>query len=345
MNDDRKFLATKNQLIQLLTVGMPSAIIMAYFQISLSTCIKYLKKLKASGEWNKESVVFLKSIKDVLKIFMLTRQRRIAIEGIDLKKLQTVIEQTLQFQRIMEILKISINSIYKFSLLEFSPGVPNGYRDFIRTILGERDRSYNLMNNEDRSILLNYLSSEKDFEIGDTIDTWFYPLMDNIISEYVHNLRDSIKPTFEINVIDRVEYILSTLYEREAIILKKYFGLSFEESSIEGISNEIDLTFERVRQIKERALRRCRADERIRFLFNPVPSPQGSSSTLTVTRIESLDFSVRALNVLRDADIKTLEELLQFKKMDLLRFRNMGRRTMTEIEEMLESRNLKFREY
>jgi len=340
MNDNRKFLGMKTQLIDLLTIGMPLVIISTYLQITSTTCLRYIKTLRGSGEWNKENVTFLKSVKDVLKIFTLIERRQMTIEGMELKRLQAVIEQSLQFQRITEILKISINSIYKLTLSEFSPAMPNGYQDFIRALYNERDKKYILRNGEEKSILFHYLASEKDFEIGVTIDTWFYPLIDNIISEHARDLRNSINPTFKVNVIERVEYLLSTLFEREAMILKKYFGLGFEKNSLEEIAHETGLVSERVRQIKERALRRCRASERMKMLFNPIPPPL----PLTKTPIKLFDFSVRALNVLRDADIETLEQLLEYKKMDLIKFRNMGKRTMTEIEEMLESLNLKFRE-
>ncbi len=313
---------------------------MAYLQISSSSCINYIKKLRDSGEWNKEGAPFLKGIKDVLRQLTLIKQRKIRVEGIELQKLQDVIEDVLSFNRIIEILTISMNSIYKLTFSEFCPDVPKGYQDFIRTVFRENSRQHSLSDYEVRSRLLKYFSSEKDFKIGDTINTWFYPMIYDVISEQSSNLRDLIKPTFEVNIVERVEYMLSTLYEKDAIVLEKYFGLGVERISLEEIANGENLTKKRADQILERALRRCRANGRIKMLFNPVPPPPPPSTT---TPIESVDFSIRALNVLKAANVKSLEELANLTRHDLLQFRNMGKKSMTEIEEMLESRNLKFR--
>lgn len=339
MNDNRKFLGIKTQLIDLLTIGMPLAIIAAYLQITTATCLRYIKTIRESGEWNKEGAPFLKGIKDALRQFTFIKQRKIRVEGIELQKLQDVIEDVLSFNRIIEILTISMNSIHKLTFSEFYPDVPKGYQDFIRTIFRESERGHGLSNTETRLVFFNYLASEKNFKIGNTMNTWFYPMIDDIVSEKARDLRDSVKPTFGVNIVERVEYMLSTLYEKDALVLEKYFGLGVEKVSLEEIADSENLTKTRVNQILERALRRCRANERIKMLFNPVPPPPPPS---TKTTIESLDFSIRAINVLRDADIKTLEELTQFTKSDLLKFRNMGKKSMTEIEEILESRNLKF---
>ena len=58
------------------------------------------------------------------------------------------------------------------------------------------------------------------------------------------------------------ERALSTLPEREADILRKFFGIGGKEMNLEEIGNEFGLTRERVRQIKEKALRHLRNDER-----------------------------------------------------------------------------------
>lgn len=54
------------------------------------------------------------------------------------------------------------------------------------------------------------------------------------------------------------------------------------------------------------------------------------------------DMSVRALNCLRCADITTLRELVAYKRTDLLKFRNFGRKSMTEIDELLDKYGLQF---
>lgn len=59
---------------------------------------------------------------------------------------------------------------------------------------------------------------------------------------------------------------LSTLSEREQTVLKMLFGIGCNEMTAEEVANSLNLTRERVRQIKERALRRLREDENINIL-------------------------------------------------------------------------------
>jgi len=63
---------------------------------------------------------------------------------------------------------------------------------------------------------------------------------------------------------------------------------------------------------------------------------------LLKTRLIDMDLSVRALNCLKAADVETLGELVQFNKSDLLKFRNFGKKSLTELDELVESKNLTF---
>jgi len=63
---------------------------------------------------------------------------------------------------------------------------------------------------------------------------------------------------------------------------------------------------------------------------------------LLKTRLIDMDLSVRALNCLKAADVDTLGELVQFNKSDLLKFRNFGKKSLTELDELVESKNLTF---
>ena len=60
------------------------------------------------------------------------------------------------------------------------------------------------------------------------------------------------------------------------------------------------------------------------------------------TPILDMKLSVRATNCLRSAEVFTLGDLVQYKQHDLLRFRNFGKKSMIEIEDMLESIGLSF---
>ncbi|MBO5054173.1 MAG: DNA-directed RNA polymerase subunit alpha [Muribaculaceae bacterium] len=63
---------------------------------------------------------------------------------------------------------------------------------------------------------------------------------------------------------------------------------------------------------------------------------------LLKSKLVDMDLSVRALNCLKSAEVETLGELVQFNKNDLLKFRNFGKKSLTELDEFLSSLNLSF---
>ncbi|HRF85865.1 MAG TPA: DNA-directed RNA polymerase subunit alpha [Alloprevotella sp.] len=63
---------------------------------------------------------------------------------------------------------------------------------------------------------------------------------------------------------------------------------------------------------------------------------------LLKTKLIDMNLSVRALNCLKAADVDTLGDLVQFNKNDLLKFRNFGKKSLTELDDLLESLNLSF---
>ncbi|MCP4552232.1 MAG: DNA-directed RNA polymerase subunit alpha [Bacteroidetes bacterium] len=63
---------------------------------------------------------------------------------------------------------------------------------------------------------------------------------------------------------------------------------------------------------------------------------------LLKTKLVDLDLSVRALNCLKAADVDTLGDLVAFNKNDLLKFRNFGKKSLTELEELVKVKNLEF---
>ena len=63
---------------------------------------------------------------------------------------------------------------------------------------------------------------------------------------------------------------------------------------------------------------------------------------LLKSKLVDMDLSVRALNCLKCAEVETLAELVVFNKNDLLKFRNFGKKSLTELEELLTSLGLSF---
>ncbi len=63
---------------------------------------------------------------------------------------------------------------------------------------------------------------------------------------------------------------------------------------------------------------------------------------LLKTKLTDMKLSVRALNCLKAAEVATLGDLVQFNKSDLLKFRNFGKKSLTELDDLLASLNLSF---
>lgn len=105
-------------------------------------------------------------------------------------------------------------------------------------------KSVNTMSSMDEPL------GEEDFTLGDTISDDTFKTDDSGISEK----------------IDAVNKILDTLTEREKMIIQLTFGVGTEERSIEEISSTVGLGKERIRQIREAALRKLRGGPRAKFL-------------------------------------------------------------------------------
>ncbi|HOP41933.1 MAG: DNA-directed RNA polymerase subunit alpha [Flavobacteriales bacterium] len=63
---------------------------------------------------------------------------------------------------------------------------------------------------------------------------------------------------------------------------------------------------------------------------------------LLKSKLVDMDLSVRALNCLKAADIETLGDLVAYNKNDLLKFRNFGKKSLTELEDLVENKGLSF---
>lgn len=63
---------------------------------------------------------------------------------------------------------------------------------------------------------------------------------------------------------------------------------------------------------------------------------------LLKTKLVDMDLSVRALNCLKAADVETLGELVSYNKNDLLKFRNFGKKSLAELEQLVSSKSLEF---
>ncbi|MBQ0015647.1 MAG: DNA-directed RNA polymerase subunit alpha [Bacteroidales bacterium] len=90
------------------------------------------------------------------------------------------------------------------------------------------------------------------------------------------------------------------------------------------------------------------SDERITLEVESKPVQEEFDETtnhirqLLKTKLTDMDLSVRALNCLKAAEVETLGELVAYNKADLLKFRNFGKKSLTELENLVASKNLEF---
>ncbi|MGX1023862.1 DNA-directed RNA polymerase subunit alpha [Psychroflexus sp. MBR-150] len=63
---------------------------------------------------------------------------------------------------------------------------------------------------------------------------------------------------------------------------------------------------------------------------------------LLKSRLSDLDLSVRALNCLKAAEVETLGDLVSYNKNDLMKFRNFGKKSLSELEELVSNKGLDF---
>lgn len=90
------------------------------------------------------------------------------------------------------------------------------------------------------------------------------------------------------------------------------------------------------------------SDERITLEAEEVASGEAYDEEalhmrqLLKTKLVDMDLSVRALNCLKAAEVETLGELVSFAKSDLMKFRNFGKKSLTELEELVDAKGLNF---
>ena len=61
---------------------------------------------------------------------------------------------------------------------------------------------------------------------------------------------------------------------------------------------------------------------------------------LLQSKLTEMDLSVRALNCLKAAEVETLGDLVTFNKSDLMKFRNFGKKSLTELDELVALKGL-----
>ena len=167
-----------------------------------------------------------------------------------------------------------------------------------------------------------YVSADENRNANDTIDTIaidsIYTPIINVkytVDNYrVEQKTDYEKLTLEITTDGSIPP-KDALKEAAKILIQHFMLFSDEKIALDATENEGNEEF----------------DEEVLHMRQ-----------LLKTKLVDMDLSVRALNCLKSAEVETLSELVVFNKTDLLKFRNFGKKSLLELEDLLANLGLSF---
>ena len=167
-----------------------------------------------------------------------------------------------------------------------------------------------------------YVSADENRNANDTIDTIaidsIYTPIINVkytVDNYrVEQKTDYEKLTLEITTDGSIQP-KDALKEAAKILIQHFMLFSDEKIALDATENEGNEEF----------------DEEFLHMRQ-----------LLKTKLVDMDLSVRALNCLKSAEVETLSELVVFNKTDLLKFRNFGKKSLLELEDLLANLGLSF---
>jgi len=213
-----------------------------------------------------------------------------------------------------------------------------GRTEFLAGTIGEVSQSFQVMNPE-LVICTMDSTSKLDIEITISKGRGYVPAEENkskespfgvIAIDSIHTPIKNVKYSIEnYRVEQRTDYeklILDvatdgTIHPEDAV--KQASRILIQHLMI--ITDE-NITFDNKEDKKEDVV-----DEQILQLRKVLKTP-----------LEDLDLSVRAFNCLKAAKINSLSELVQYEQEDLMKFRNFGQKSLSEIEQVLTERGLSF---
>jgi len=178
--------------------------------------------------------------------------------------------------------------------------------------------SINLKIEKGRGYVTSEENKVKTEEIGFiSIDSVFTPILN--VKYFVENTRVKQKTDYEKLVIDIQTD--GSIHPEDALknsarLLIKHFVLFSDKDMefAEDTSGEIEAVDEELLHMRK----------------------------LLKTSLNDLDLSVRAYNCLKAADIRTLGDLVSIEISDMMKFRNFGKKSLTELEELIENKGLSF---
>ncbi|MBS1626287.1 MAG: DNA-directed RNA polymerase subunit alpha [Bacteroidetes bacterium] len=213
-----------------------------------------------------------------------------------------------------------------------------GRNEFTAGMIGNASQNFEVMNT-DLVICTMDATAKLDIELTIAKGRGYIPAEDNKLKEapFGHIAIDSIHTPIK-NVKYSIEnYRVEQRTDFEKLILEVATdGTIHPEEAVKQASRILiqhlmiitdeNITFDNKEEKKDDVV-----DEQVLQLRKVLKTP-----------LEDLDLSVRAFNCLKAAKINSLSELVQYEQEDLMKFRNFGQKSLSEIEQVLHERGLSF---
>lgn len=370
MNDDRKYQKNKDFVLELLRMGMPNQVIQSYLKLSAETVTKYANRLRAEGILTGQEVSIAKAIPKMLAIIAYTEFNRnslslIKIENVDKQKLLLCLNEVLGTESIIDMIDCASRQLIKLCHFGFHEDIPVGYRNLLNALNPQHDElqfdGLRLWHEHLRAISrLPEINEGKE-----SLKIWRNKTINTVVDDYAQIIRSLILPELPFAICKKVdEEIFSILSVRELQILKMYFGIDGPKMNLREISEQLDLSGTSVGSIIHRSIRRLKLQQRLKSIYavpltwdtvsklvsEVTPPKPAKSAKIKVApeeamryRIIDLDISVRTMNFMIAAEVVTLADLLKFSEDDLYKFRNVGKKSIFEITELLRKYRLSLR--
>jgi len=262
----------------------------------------------------------------------------IRIDGIDheFSSIPGVIEDVTRI--ILNLKKIRFKQVVKTIENEKVSISVSGVERFVAGDIGKQLAGFTILNPElvictmDKSASFNieltidkgrgYVPAEENRTENDlvnqiAIDSIFTPIRN--VKYTIENFRVEQKTDYEKLILeittDGSVHPKEALKEAARILIHHFMLFSDEKIHLEPVASEVNEEFD------EEALH---------------------MRQLLKSKLADMNLSVRALNCLKAADVETLGELVKFQKSDLLKFRNFGKKSLTELDDLLDHLNLTF---
>lgn len=161
-----------------------------------------------------------------------------------------------------------------------------------------------------------------------------------IMCDYINNIdRKHLSQIYNMTTVN-----IQTIYNKTLSKLKELPTYSDLEYKISVLNQEKEIMADEMEKMRNQI-----KELRNGILKNRMSAEQASDSDINTdvlkilyTKIENVPFNVRCFNVMRSVGIKYLIDIVEYPKLDLLKIPNMGRKSLSEIEDILDSYGLHF---